>query len=357
MKKILSVVGARPQFIKAAVVSRELRKEYKEVSVHTGQHYSYNMSELFFDELEIPKPDYNLGISGGSHGEMTGRMLIELEKVILKEKPDGMLLYGDTNSTMAAALAGVKQHIPIAHVESGNRFGTLDSPEEVNRIVTDHVSKILMCCTESAREFLVKEGLSDRAYVVGDPMLDAFKFYTYKISDEAPEKLIDLQKKEIKVPENFYYLTCHRQENTETDETLFEILSAMNELDSKCIYPVHPRNQERVKRLKKKNDFSNIIFCEPVGYLMSIYLVNRAKKIVTDSGGLQREAYFAQKQCVTILDFIVWKETMKEGRNRLAKPLKEDILKKLDMKAEFGDCNEFGDGNSAKKIIELLKLL
>lgn len=178
--RLLTVVGARPQFIKAAVVSRELRKEHTEILIHTGQHYDYNMSDIFFQELDIPNPDYNLGISGGSHGKMTGEMLIALEDVIIKEKPDAVLLYGDTNSTMAGAIAAVKLHIPVIHVEAGNRLGTLDNPEEVNRIVTDHVSSLKLCCTASAFDFLKKENISDNAFVVGDPMYDAFKYYSQK---------------------------------------------------------------------------------------------------------------------------------------------------------------------------------
>ena len=201
--KVLTVVGARPQFIKAAVVSRELRKEHTEILVHTGQHYDYNMSDIFFEELDIPKPDYNLGISGGSHGKMTGQMLIKIEEVLLAEKPDVVLLYGDTNSTMAGALAAVKLHIPVAHVESGNRLGTKMNPEEVNRIVTDHVSSLHLCCTESAKAFLEKESLCDTAFVVGDPMYDAFLYYSEKVGDVQGEKLIDLYGDELILPDNF----------------------------------------------------------------------------------------------------------------------------------------------------------
>ena len=178
MKKICSVVGARPQFIKLAVVSRVLRKEFQEVLIHTGQHYDHNMSDVFFEEMDIPKPDYNLGISGGSHGKMTGEMLEKLEEVFIKEAPDMVLVFGDTNSTMAAALAAVKLHIPICHVEAGNRLGTLESPEEVNRIVTDHVSSLHLVCTPSGVEFLRREGFQDSVVLVGDPMYDAFCYYT-----------------------------------------------------------------------------------------------------------------------------------------------------------------------------------
>lgn len=352
--KILTIVGARPQFIKAAVVSRELRKQHIEILVHTGQHYDYNMSDVFFKELDIPNPDYNLGISGGSHGKMTGEMLIAIEEVILKEQPDAVLLYGDTNSTMAGALAAVKIHIPVIHIESGNRLGTLNNPEEVNRIVTDHVSALKLCCTDSAMDFLKNEGIAKNAYVVGDPMYDAFKYYSEKVQDEIPEGLIGLDGEEIELPAEFYYMTCHRQENAGSDEPLTEILSAMNSLDAPCIYPVHPRNKARVARIMEENNFDNMIICEPVGYLMSVYLINHSKKIVTDSGGLQREAFFARKQCVTIFDFVVWPETMVNNRNQLAKPDKKDILEKLSAVQTITDDMPFGDGYSARKMVELI---
>lgn len=349
--KIVTIVGARPQFIKAAVVSRELRKTHKEILVHTGQHYDYNMSDIFFKELDIPKPDYNLGISGGNHGMMTGKMLMKIEEVLLIEKPDAVLLYGDTNSTMAGALAAVKIHIPVIHVEAGNRLGTKTNPEEINRIVTDHVSSLHLCCTESAKNFLEKEGICDTVYVVGDPMYDAFLYYSKKIGNVPNEKLVDLYENDLVLPDKYYYMTCHREENTDSDKSLIEILDAMNSLEYPTIYPVHPRNMESVKRVVKENSFTKILCCKPVGYLMSIYLVNHCEKIVTDSGGLQREAFFAQKQCITVFDYVVWPETMKDNRNQLAKPEKTDILMKLSKKQTIKQDNSFGDGFSHNKII------
>lgn len=355
--KIVTVVGARLQFIKAAVVSRELRKTHTEILVHTGQHYDYNMSDTFFRELDIPKPDYNLGISGGTHGKMTGEMLIRIEEVLMKEKPDVVLLYGDTNSTLAGALAAVKLHIPIAHVEAGNRLGTKNNPEEINRIVTDHVSSLHLCCTESAKEFLRKEGITDTAYVVGDPMYDAFLYYSEKVGNDVPENLTDLNGQGINLPEHFYYMTCHREENAGTDKTLTEILEAMDSLEYPTIYPVHPRNRARVQRIVEAEKLEHIICCEPVGYLMSVYLVNHSEKIVTDSGGLQREAFFAKKQCVTVFDYVVWPETMKGNRNQLAKPDKEDILTKLNKEQVLQEDYSFGDGKSYQKIVEKIEKL
>lgn len=353
--KIVTIVGARPQFIKAAVVSRVLRKEHKEILVHTGQHYDYNMSKIFFKELNIPEPDYNLGISGGTHGKMTGAMLASIEEVLMKEKPDMLLLYGDTNSTLAGALAAVKLHIPVCHVEAGNRLGTLTNPEEINRICTDHVSSLLMCCTKSAVEFLKKEGLTRNVYLVGDPMYDAFIYYGDRLKDDFKESIFGLEGKRVNIPREYYYLTCHREENTGTDEALLEVLGAMNNLDAVTIYPVHPRNRERVEELCRQHKFEKIVLTQPVGYLTSIALVKNAKKIVTDSGGLQREAFYAGVQCVTIFDYVVWPETMVGNQNQLSRPNKQDILSKLAAKVEKDENYQpFGDGHAADKIVNIL---
>ena len=358
MKKICTVVGARPQFIKLAVVSRILRRqpEFQEVLIHTGQHYDHNMSDVFFEEMDIPKPDYNLGISGGSHGQMTGRMLIELEKVFLKESPDMVLLFGDTNSTMAAALAAVKLHIPVCHVEAGNRLGTFENPEEVNRIVTDHVSSLHLVCTASGVEFLKREGFDSSIHLVGDPMFDAFLYYSSRLDGSELTELVDFDGAPVSLPEEFYYMTCHRQENTDTDEKLRNIFDAMEALDAPTVYPVHPRNRQRAARLIQEGSYTKLILTQPVGYKTSISLVNRAKKIVTDSGGLQREAFFSQKPCVTVFDYVGWPETMKNGCNRLAKPEKADILSKLSQPVTFDPAyRPFGDGHSAEKIVEIIK--
>ena len=354
--RIVTIIGARPQFIKAAVVSRVLRKEHEEILVHTGQHYDYNMSDIFFKELDIPKPDYNLGVSGGTHGKMTGEMIISIEQVLLKEKPDMLLLYGDTNSTLAGALAAVKLHIPVCHVEAGNRLGTLTNPEEINRICTDHISTLLMCCTESAVKFLNKEGLTKNIHLVGDPMYDAFVYYGCRLKDEDRERITDLNGEKVIVPKDYYYLTCHREENTEKDESLVEVLGAMNSLDTVTFYPVHPRNRERVKRLCEQHYFDKIILTQPVGYLTSIALVKNAKKIVTDSGGLQREAFFAGVQCVTVFDNVVWPETMVGNQNQLSKPDKQELLRKLEAKVERDEnYKPFGDGHASNKICSILK--
>ena len=352
---IVTVVGARPQFIKAAVVSKGLRKNHTEILVHTGQHYDYNMSEQFFKELNIPDPDYNLGISGGTHAQMTGKMMIAVEEVLMEEKPDWLLVYGDTNSTLAAAIAAAKLHIPICHVEAGVRTHSSTNPEEINRICTDHVSSLLLASTQSGMVSMVVEGLAGRGRFVGDPMFDAFCEYSgYR--DISDTKLETLDGEMCKVPPEFYYLTCHRDENTADDNDLLEIFRAMEQLDAPVIYPVHPRNKERARRLKKQHGFKNLLTTEPVGYLDSICLVNNAKKIITDSGGLQREAFFARKKCVTILDFVCWQETMINNRNELAKPNASDILEKLSHEQTVDpDYKPFGDGHAAEKITVALE--
>ncbi|MCL1808750.1 MAG: UDP-N-acetylglucosamine 2-epimerase, partial [Clostridiales bacterium] len=245
--KICTIVGARPQFIKAAALSRLLREKHEELLIHTGQHFDFDMSGVFFKELGIPEPDYNLGVSGGNHGKMTGEMLIKIEDTLINERPDILIVYGDTNSTLAGALAAVKLQIPVCHVEAGNRLGTLSNPEEVNRVLTDHISSFLFCCVESSVEFLKKEGRIKNVYLVGDPMFDAFCYYKDKLSVYFKTiEALDFDGDTIDVPQDFYYLTCHRPEN-ENEAKLYEILSAMNSLEYMTIYPVHPRNRDKVR--------------------------------------------------------------------------------------------------------------
>lgn len=354
--KICTVVGARPQFIKAAVVSHELRKVANEILIHTGQHYDYNMSDMFFEELSIPHPDYNLGIAGGTHAEMTAKMLVALEKTFLQESPDWVLVYGDTNSALAASLSASKLHIPLCHVEAGARTHELTNPEEINRLCTDHISTKLFACTENSLHELQKENLGERAVLVGDPMYDAFLQYS-KIKKINEIVLQTLDGNKISVPEKYYYLTCHREENTNKENALYEIFKAMNALSFQTIYPVHPRNKKRAFDLQKKFSFKNILLVEPVGYLESTALVLHAEKIVTDSGGLQREAFFAKKQCVTVLDFKVWPETMIGNMNALAKPIAKDITEKLSRAVVLPDENyaPFGNGSASKNIVQAIR--
>lgn len=352
--KILTVVGARPQFIKAAAFSRAVTGRHEEVIVHTGQHFDANMSDVFFEELKIPKPKYNLGISGSTHGKMTGAMLASVEAVLLQEKPDWLLVYGDTNSTMAGALAAVKLGMPIAHVEAGVRLGTLSNPEEINRVVTDRVSQLLFTPTELEVQNLKKEGIVQNVYAVGNIMYDSYLYCS--TLQKTISKAIGFDGEIIKVPDKYYYLTCHRQENTYSDEILKEILSAMNQLDFPTIYPVHPRNQERAVRLCNDNHFHNVLLIQPVGYIESIQLLKHCEKVVTDSGGLQCEAFYAGKQCVTIFERVTWPQTMVENRNQLSMPKASMILERLACEQNIDDTyRPFGDGHAAEKIIHIME--
>lgn len=338
--KIVTVVGARPQFVKAAVVSRLLRERHQEILVHTGQHYDKNMSAVFFEELGIPEPDYNLGIQGGTHGKMTGAMLAAVEDVLISEEPNALLVYGDTNSTIAGALAAIKLHIPVYHVEAGLRFGSLSMPEEVNRVLTDRISEKLFCPTESAVENLKAEGICRNVYLTGDIMYDAY----LQMSSKAGQR-------EKRYCGRYYLLTVHREENS-NPAALAEVFRAMAQLDARVIYPVHPRNAKLARSLAHPN----IELIEPVGYLEMIGLLNRCEKVITDSGGLQREAFFAGKPCVTLLDHAVWPETHIGNRNQLAKCECGDILRKLSAQVIMeGRGQPFGDGRAAEKIIAKLE--
>ena len=353
--KIVTVVGARPQFIKAAAMSRVLRASHTEILVHTGQHYDPQMSDVFFSELHIPNPDYDLGISGGTHAQMTARMLTALEDVFLKESPDAALVYGDTNSTLAAALAAVKLHIPVLHAEAGNRLGSLVNPEEINRVLTDHMASMLFACVPSAMESLRLENLGNRAWLVGDPMYDAFNYYRTLNGDRLPETLPTLSGQALPIPERFYYLTCHREENTRDDAALSEILLAMEALPYPTLYPVHPRNRVAAERLRDQLHLRRVRLLSPLGYLESVALVANAQRVVTDSGGVQREAFFAKVPCVTIFNYAVWPETMTGQCNVLAKPERDDIAQKLTVTPVWPtDANPFGDGHACEKIVALL---
>ncbi len=285
---------------------------------------------------------------------MTARMLVSIEDVLLKEHPDAVLVYGDTNSTLAAALAAVKLNIPIYHVEAGNRMGSLESPEEVNRIVTDHLSTIAFCATENAYETMKKEGLGDKAYCIGNITYDAFLYYSGRPWKK--KTLLGFHNENVEIPREYYYMTCHRQENTSDDEALKEILLAMNSLDAPTIYPVHPRNHERGKKICEENGYKNIILIQPVGYLDSIHLTKGAKRIVTDSGGLQCEAFYAEVPCVFVMNHAVWPETMVDNRNQIAKPKASDILKKLSVKQIINpEYQPFGDGHAAEKMCQIIR--
>ncbi len=320
--KIVTVVGARPQFIKAAVLSREIRKDHTEVLVHTGQHYDPNMSDIFFEELGIPAPEYNLGIGSGPHGKQTGEMLVGIEEVLLKEKPDWVLVYGDTNSTLAGALAAVKLHIRVAHVEAGLRSFNRRMPEETNRVLTDHASDLLLCPTQTAVDNLEKEGVTAGVHLVGDVMYEALMWAAAQQKEPSILDTLDL------VPGKYLLATVHRAENTDDPERLSGILAAFGQVQETLVWPVHPRTRLKLQELNWKPT-GHVKLIEPLGYLDMAQLQKHARIILTDSGGIQKEASWLGVPCITLRDETEWVETVKSGWNRLAGMKTEDILKAI----------------------------
>ena len=348
--KIVTILGARPQFIKAGSVSREIVKHenIEEVIVHTGQHYDANMSDIFFDEMKIPKPNYFLGIGGKSHGAMTGQMIEKIEEVLLKEKPDWVMVYGDTNSTLAGAIVASKLHIKLAHIEAGLRSFNMKMPEEVNRILTDRVSQILFCPTNTAVKNLKNEGydnLDIKVVKSGDVMQDGAMFYR------------DLaQKPSCDIKDEYILCTIHRAENTDDETRLKDIFSALNEIaqQKQIILPLHPRTKKILKELQIDTDKLTII--DPVGYLEMVWLIDNCSLVMTDSGGLQKEAYFFEKQCITLRDETEWVELVENGFNTLVGANKEKILTAFKDTKSFKakEINLYGGGKASEKIIKEL---
>ncbi|WP_323591508.1 non-hydrolyzing UDP-N-acetylglucosamine 2-epimerase [Aliarcobacter butzleri] len=352
MIKILTILGARPQFIKAGSISREIAKykEIEEIIVHTGQHYDANMSDIFFDEMQIPKPNYFLGIGGKSHGAMTGQMIEKIEEVAFKEKPDWILVYGDTNSTLAGAIVASKLHIKLAHIEAGLRSFNMKMPEEVNRILTDRVSNILFCPTDTAIQNLKNEGFQNldcRIVKSGDVMQDGAMFY----------KNLAV-KPNIEIKNSFILCTIHRAENTDDETRLRSIFEALNEIakEKQVILPIHPRTKKILENLKL--DISNLTIIEPVGYLEMVWLIDNCAFVMTDSGGLQKEAYFFEKQCITLRDETEWVELVECGANTLVGANKDKILELYRNNSEFNKQNLrldlYGSGKASENIIKEL---
>lgn len=351
--KILTVVGARPQFVKAAVVSRAIKrsKNIEEVIVHTGQHYDKNMSDVFFDEMDIPEPKYSLNLGGGNHGEMTGRQLEAIEKVLLEEKPDVVLVYGDTNSTIAGALSAVKLHTPVAHVEAGLRSFNMAMPEEVNRILTDNISAQLFCPTETAIQNLQREGFEHKQceiFNVGDVMYDAALYYLDK--SHRPESLAS------NIESDFILATVHRADNTDNPEKLGSIIDALNQLSLQrhVICPIHPRTRKKISELGLDCQFTLL---DPVSYFEMLWLLKNSALVLTDSGGLQKEAYFFQKFCVTMREQTEWVELVENGVNSLVGSDKEKIVSQARqfLTSEFEARTDlYGNGDAGMKIVEKL---
>jgi UDP-GlcNAc3NAcA epimerase len=350
--KIATIVGARPQFIKAATISRAILAQsgISEVLIHTGQHFDTNMSDVFFNELDIRKPDHHLGIGGGTHGENTGRMLEAIEKVLIAEKPDWVLVYGDTDSTLAGALAAVKLHIPLAHVEAGLRSFNRRMPEEINRVLTDHASDLLFVPTSIAIKNLANEGISgEKVHLVGDVMYDTTLYYQAKarrpnsleIADEAP----------------FVLCTIHRAENTDDVARLTAIVTNLNHLAEQMpvVLPLHPRTVAALKRLTSLSFNPSMLVIEPVGFLEMTWLLAKCSLVLTDSGGVQKEAYFHKKPCLTLRDETEWVELVDAGFNRLISPFSPHFLSTC-IEMQLTDIDSeyklYGNGDAASRIIE-----
>ena len=348
--RVLSVVGARPQFIKAAPVSRQLRRQHQEVLLHTGQHYDHGMSQVFFDDLGSPLPDVNLGIGSATHGRQTGQMLAGIESVLLEEQPDWMLVYGDTNSTLAGALAAAKLHVPVGHVEAGLRSFNRAMPEEINRVLTDHVADLLFCPTETGVSNLAVEGIAAGVHNTGDVMLDAVLHYA-SIAEERSTILDELALE----PRSFLLATIHRPCNTDRTENLRAVLEALSQVGETVIFPVHPRTS-KMMHAEELSVSASVRLIEPVGYLDMLQLERNARLILTDSGGVQKEAYFLAVPCVTLRQETEWVETVEAGWNMLVKADRERILESVrGSSAPATHPEVFGDGHAAEKIVHLLE--
>lgn len=354
--KVLTVVGARPQFIKASVVSEALKPVCDEVLVHTGQHYDKNMSAVFFEELNIPKPAYNLGVGSGTHGKQTGEMLIKIEEVIFKEKPDIMLVYGDTNSTLAGALAASKLHLPVAHVEAGLRSYNMRMPEEQNRVLTDHISTWLFCPTKTAAENLKKENITRGVDITGDVMLDSVLHFL-KIAKANPQKTAIFDQLGIK-PKQYRLATLHRAETTDGGiDAICRIFDAFEKLPQPVIIPIHPRTRPLAEEAIQKRGYRNIRLTAPVGYLEMLLLTSNACQVLTDSGGLQKEAWFMEVPCITLRSETEWVETLEGGWNILSSLETEDIYKKATETVPDPSARKsrpFGDGHASERIASIL---
>lgn len=353
--KILSIVGARPQFIKCAPLSRELRTEYEEILVHTGQHYDAGMSNIFFEELGIPRPDYNLDIGSGNHGEQTGKILIEIEKVLIKEAPDMVVVYGDTNSTLAGALAASKMHIKVAHVEAGLRSFDRRMPEEVNRVLTDHISNLLFCPTQTAVDNLAKEGIIEGVHLVGDVMVDAVE-YNRKVAEKKSHIIENLGLENGK----YLVITVHRPSNTDSIENMSNIIEALKESGKKVVFPVHPRTEKYLGKYGLWDRMpDNVEMIEPVGYLDMLKLMSGAEKILTDSGGMQKEAYLLGVSCITLRENTEWVETLEDGWNVLAGAEKGRIVRAVKRNGNIVDSRGrqrgmFGSNGVTRRIKEII---
>lgn len=356
--KICTVIGARPQFIKAAAVSRAIAEHnrlapgdahFTEIIIHTGQHYDDDMSAIFFRELEIPEPAYNLNIGSGTHGQQTGEMLAAIEKVLIAENPDWVLVYGDTNSTIAGALAAAKLHISIAHVEAGLRSFNRRMPEEINRVVTDHLSSILFCPSQIAVNNLTDEGILKGVNIVGDVMADALQFAVSKVQSKT-----DIKEKFHLQHGTYLLATIHRAENTDNKERLQNIINALNSLEETIVLPIHPRTRKILNGMNCRIK-PHIRIIDPVGYFDMTALEKSARMILTDSGGIQKEAYWLNVPCITLRDETEWLETVEKGWNKLTGANPTAIIDAVqNFKPPDEHLSLYGDSHTAEKIIKMI---
>ena len=348
--RVLSVVGARPQFIKAAAISAELRESHEEILVHTGQHFDVGMSDVFFDELGIPAPAHHLGVSGVGHGAMVGRMLEALERVIISERPDLVLVYGDTNSTLAAALAAAKLHTPVAHVEAGLRSYDRKMPEEINRVLTDHLASLLFCPSETANRNLKSEGIFAGVHVVGDVMLDSLQAAAIRARRRpGRHEALGL------ADGGFILATLHRAENTDDPARLAEIIAGLAALDEAVLLPIHPRTRAALDRTGILVG-GRIRLLDPVGYLDMVRLEQSARAIVTDSGGVQKEAYWLGVPCITVRESTEWTETIDAGWNRLV-PADRYVIAAAARSASRPTTSRpplYGEEGAARRIVDII---
>ena len=372
--KLLSIIGARPQFVKAAMIVDAVKRRNRGVAsachrirhilVHTGQHYDHSMSGVFFDELRLPHPDHQLGVGSGSQGAQTGAMLERIEKVLLAEKPDSVMVYGDTNSTVAGALAATKLHIRLAHLESGLRSFNRRMPEEINRVASDHMSDILFCPTQTAVENLRREGITRNVFETGDVMLDAVIFYRGKAQER--KKLLQRLRVEAK---EYALATIHRAENTDSPERLSELLETLASLDHPVVFPMHPRVRDRLRKTREFRHVSRVLqeaknlrIIEPVSYLDMLALETNARLILTDSGGVQKEAFFAAVPCLTLREETEWTETLVDGWNQLVGTAQDKIRagfeeiwsRSAKRNGHHPNWNSFGEGRAADRTVAVL---
>jgi UDP-N-acetylglucosamine 2-epimerase len=349
--KILSVVGARPNFVKLAPLSRAVRNKFEEVIVHTGQHYNYEMDKIFFDELGIPEPDYHLGVGSGTHGHQTGEMIKRIEDVLIEEEPELVLDFGDTNTTLAGAIAAVKLHIKIAHVEAGLRSYDKKMPEEINRVLVDHCSDLLFCPTKTAVDNLRNEGIIGGVYLTGDVMVDSLD-YCITIAEKKSKILDELGLK----PKEYFLATVHRAENTDDPERLRRIVDAFCEAGN-VVFPCHPRTEKLLRQFGLWDRLQeNVKIIKPIGYFGMLLLEKNSKKILTDSGGVQKEAYILGVPGITLRDNTEWVETVEDGWNVLVGAEKETIVKAIrEFEPETEQRDVFGKGDASEKMVRIIE--